>query len=140
MTVALVGIPSNDAALAWCLVDEWIAKACEENPAELEADEIRDACKDGGMQLWLAWDAQAQEPLACMVTSLQKGRDASLFAKIHILTGRQIDRWASLIDEFKRVSKDHGISRIVALARPGYRRVFKTTGAELRHIELVWEL
>lgn len=140
MSVELTIIDKNLLDHYWPLVWEWLVKACNRNPSELCLAEIYHDCTTGEMQLWLACDTEAGEALGCMVTSLKIGKDGSRFAYIHIATGKEMKRWFHLFSEFAATAKEQGCTHVISLARRGWERVLKNTGASVRHIEMKWDL
>ena len=70
--LTLVGIPASRVDKVWPLVKDWLAAALEHGPGLYDISHVKQWCIDREMQLWIAWDADAEKIVAAAVTQIIK--------------------------------------------------------------------
>lgn len=110
----LVQIPTDNVAQAWCLVDEFIAKACERG--EYEKDELQRQCLLGSATLWMIWSGICEAAL--VTTTIQKDKTLLIAA----CGGKGVDGWISLLSELEAWAKKEGKTGIRIYGRRGWAR------------------
>jgi hypothetical protein len=134
MTVAAVLLPPDRIPLVWPMVRPFVETVEKEDPAGVSVADVRDKAESGRMQLWLAWDSEAQTPLAAVGTQIEIGHDNSLIARVLFCTGHDLDRWLMFLSAIEEWAKSVGCSVVKSIARKGYGRKLASVGYRDTHV------
>ena len=121
----------------WPLARDLIHLACKTNGA-FAADDIKDLCKQGAMQLWLVVD-ETDEVLATVVTELRNYPNFKV-CDARIVTGRHMEKWQHHVEDLEIWAKAKGCKKMELFARPGWERVMKPKGYVKTHVQIEKDL
>ena len=121
----------------WSLARDLVQLACETNGA-FDAEDIKDLCKQGAMQLWLVVD-ETDEVLATVVTELRSYPNFKV-CDARIVTGKHMNRWHHHVADLETWAKTKGCKKMELFARPGWEKVMKPKGYQKSHVQLEKDL
>ena len=121
----------------WSLARDLVQLACETNGA-FDAEDIKDLCKQGAMQLWLVVD-ETDEVLATVVTELRSYPNYKV-CDARIVTGKHMNRWHHHVADLETWAKTKGCKKMELFARPGWEKVMKPKGYQKSHVQLEKDL
>lgn len=133
MAVVVTGIPSIGVEKIWPVVEPLIAPSLRYgNGCFLPAD-LRDACMETRMQLWVAVDDARREIIAAVVTRI------AVYPRRKALSvpfggGRRMREWLPLLNEtIEAFAREKGCDFMEGGARKGWVRAagYRTIGAML---------
>ena len=133
MAIQVVGVPSIGVEKIWPQVEPLIAPSLKwANGCFLPVD-LRDACMDTRMQLWIVLDAASREIIAAVVTRI------SVYPRRKALSvpfggGRRMREWLPLLNEtIEGFARHMGCSFMEGGARTGWVRAagYRNIGAML---------
>lgn len=120
VSVRLVGIPSDQAAQVWPLVETWIATVCDRD-GKYRPEDVLARCCTGRAQLWIAWNEAAACALAAIVTQIQRFPRRTE-AEIWLVGGEDRKRWVpEALGTLEAWAREQGCNSIEAAGRPGWR-------------------
>lgn len=129
----LHGIPPEQVAEVWSLVEPWLIDSAERTRGKYSAADIRDGFLSGHAQLWLWHSPTAIGVLVTEISAYPQNR----CCVISTGCGTSPDEWweASLkrIEEFARYA---GCSDMLIICRPGWEKRIRTCGYDKTHVYL----
>tara|TARA_R110000764_G_scaffold65594_3_gene137262 strand:- start:219 stop:632 length:414 start_codon:yes stop_codon:yes gene_type:complete len=117
----------------WPLARDLIQKACDTNGA-FNAEDIKEKCKQGSMQLWLVVD-ETDKVLATVVTEIRTYPNYKV-CDARIVTGIQMSRWHHHVEDLEAWAKEEGCKKMELFARPGWEKVMKPKGYLKTHVQI----
>lgn len=125
----LWGVRKAEIPVAWPMVEELIANACN-NSGLYWPLEIKKELEAGNHQLWVAW---ARDRIrACLVTTLEASQRAAWLRGI-LCSGEDPDDWMEHLETIEQWALAQGCSMIHLMGRPGFERWLKPMGYRKTH-------
>ena len=121
----------------WPLAKDLVQLACDTNGA-FNADDIKDLCKQGAMQLWLVV-SDSDTVLATVVTEIRRYSNYKV-CDARIVTGKQMNLWVHHVDDLEAWARKEGCIKMELFARPGWEKVMKPKGYVKTHVQIEKEL
>jgi len=121
----------------WPLARDLVQLACETNGA-FDAEDIKNFCKQGAMQLWLVID-ETDQVLATVVTELRNYPNFKV-CDARIVTGRDMNTWQHHVADLEIWAKQKGCKKMELFARPGWEKVMKPYGYVKTHVQIEKDL
>lgn len=141
-----VGLVKREALpLAWGIVREWIEAALAHSAQhELSVDDVWAGLCDDEYSLLLMGEANEEgepgPPQACAVLTIAMNPRKRYLGMIAV-GGGQLDTWLpGLFETCKRIAVQAGCEQIVAMGRPGWRRIMRPWRVHERATVLTYEL
>ena len=138
MTTNLIQFSKEEIDKVWPLAKELVHKACIRAGGFISEEHIKEHCKQGTMQLWLA-TTEDNEVLCVGVTEIRKYPNYSV-CDAKIVTGKRYKEWFDQIDKVAEWAKEQGCKKMEIFSRPGYVPLFKKKGYVATHIQVEKEL
>lgn len=129
----LLQVPAHEVPAYWPDVEPFIDRAMERG-GRYDVLDIRKACLEGKMQLWIVYD-EPDEIKAVSVTEILQYPRMKVFS-IMILTGEDRESWVDHANFLMEQGRKWGCKRLEAWARPGWTRVMR----DWRHTHSLLEI
>lgn len=124
-------VPLRDVPVVWPRVKFWLDEAMEGSLGE-SSDDLYRACLEDRAQLWTL-------PKAAAVSRVIQARKKVLH--IVALGGEGVDEWiGEFVSEWKDFARKNGCVSLLAIGRPGWKRVFPRIGFSVKKITGVCEV
>ena len=124
--VRCVGVTVRGVALAWPLIEGWVAEALQRGKADQTPDDILRFLQAGSAQLWLAWPAGGRAR-GCCVTELVEGARGRTCGLV-VVGGEGFDDWRAALEPIKAWARAQGCVRLEASGRAGWERKLAADG------------
>ena len=141
--VNVLHIQSKDIERFWSLVHFMIAESLKYSGGFASPHHIKEELMTGAMQLFVVFgsdDGVKNKVFGCLVTRITELPNLRQLEGI-LLTGEKRELWQ---DEMAEMIENFGIQndckRLCMLARPGWSKVVKKYGWNVKHVELQKEL
>jgi len=141
--VSVLTIVAKDVERFWSLVHFMIAESLKYSGNFAKAEHIKKELMNGTMQLFMVFgsdDGIKNKVFGCLVTRITDQPNLRQLEGI-ILTGEKRELWqdemANMIEHF---AIQNDCKRLCMLARPGWSRVVKKYGWQVKHVELQKDL
>lgn len=141
--VDVLAVMAKDVERFWPLVHFMIAEALKYSGGFASPHHIKEELIKGTMQLFIVFgsdDGEKQKVFGCLVTRITDQPNLRQLEGI-ILTGEKRELWqddmAEMIEHF---AIQNDCKRLCMLARPGWSRVVKKYGWNVKHVELQKDL
>ncbi len=121
-SASLVPVPSVHIGIVWPAIADRVGRACERSFGKFTPDYLRRELVGERMQLWLAW-ADGEAKAICITRTTE--HEAAKALEFIIVTGEDRENWQHLKCEIEAWGRSIGCTIAQAVARPGWRRVFK---------------
>ena len=120
------GITSNFIEQAWEYVEDYISDALKHGIGEYTTDDIKQACQEQRMQLWIKWDDD--EVKGAFVTQLLNYPQLKVLLVL-LLGGDEFKEWRDEVDEvLLRFGKEHDCKYVEFFGRKGWTKFLKDLG------------
>ena len=127
----------------WSLVHFMIAEALVYSGKYAEPNDIKELLLSGDNQLFLIFGSEGEESnkvYGVVTTRIFKNPNFKELQGL-ICTGQKMNLWEDkLIQMLETFGKLNGCKRIIALMRPGYKKVMPKYGYKVKHIKFEKEL
>ena len=134
----LLNLKKFEVENVWSLARDLVQLACETNGA-FDADDIKDLCKQGAMQLWLVID-ETDEVLATVVTELRSYPNYKV-CDARIVTGRHMSRWHHHVADLETWAKAKGCKKNGVVCKTRMGESYETKkGYAKSHVQLEKDL
>ena len=121
----------------WPLARDLVQSACETNDS-FDAEDIKEFCKQGAMQLWLVV-SDFDTVLATVVTEVRNYPNYKV-CDARIVTGQKMKLWIHHLADLEKWAKDQGCKKMELFARPGWEKIMKKKGYKKTHVQIEKEL
>ncbi len=116
------GITSQFVEPAWEYVEDYIADALKHGIGEYTIDDIKQACQEQRMQLWIKWDDE--EVKGVFVTQILNYPQLKVLLVL-LLSGNNFKEWRDETDELlTRFAKEKECKYIELFGRKGWGKGF----------------
>lgn len=141
--VSVLPIKPADVDKCWPLVHFLIAEALKYSGQYAEAHHIKEFLVKGEMHLFIMFgsdDGETNKVFGCCVTRFFNNPNYKELQGL-ICTGSKMHLWEKdLVDILETFAKINECKRVKALMRPGYKKVMKKYGWNIKHYEFQKEL
>ena len=134
MTTNLIQFSKEEIDKVWPLAKELVHKACIRAGGFISEEHIKEHCKQGTMQLWMAV-TDANEILCVGVTEIRDYPNYKV-CDAKIVTGKRYKEWFDQIDKVAEWAKEQGCKKMELFARPGWEKVMKPKGYVKTHVQI----
>ena len=138
MTTNLIQFSKEEIDKVWPLAKELVHKACIRAGGFTSEEHIKENCKQGTMQLWLAV-TDTNEILCVGVTEIRDYPNYKV-CDAKIVTGKRYKEWFDQIDKVAEWAKEQGCKKMELFARPGWEKIMKPKGYVKTHVQIEKDL
>lgn len=117
---ALFEIGVNDLPKAWPMLAPLIEKACAHSGGDFTPKGVVDGMFEGRFQLQAL--VQGAEPLAVMVTSIERAPSGETILFVNLVGGRGMEDWTPFQPQLLEAARSYGCTRLRAIGRKGLTR------------------
>lgn len=122
-SVELVRVPKDGVSKAWPLAAPLLEKAVNRTE-KVTLSGLRESMISGDMQLWLVYDTASNSVLAACGTELATYVSGFKTARLLLLGGLDLDRWAFFLANFEKWAKEEGCDAVEMVGRKGWGKMF----------------
>lgn len=141
--VDILPIKPEEISKYWPLADFMVREALKYSGQFAEAEDIKDALINAEMQLFLAFGHEGDSVNKVFAVAVTRVTDLERLRQLEgiICTGTKRELWTEkMADMMELFAKQGECDRICMLMRPGWSKIMKEFGWEMKHIEMVKEL
>jgi hypothetical protein len=119
------GIQSAFVEQAWTYVEEYIVNSLKHGIGEYTPEDIKQACIENRMQLWVKWDDEASDTTGAFVTQILNYPQLNVLLVL-LLGGKEFLEWREEVDELlHRFGKEHDCKYVEFFGRKGWGNYLK---------------
>jgi len=134
----MVAIKPDQVATAWPHLNTGMEKMLKFSLNLHNGDSIRDRCISGDWLLFCMFDEG--EPVVSIVADIREGDGCRVF-DVGFCWGSRVDEWIDEIyHSFEQVARECGCGAIAFNGRPGWRKLAREFGFEMRTMVFTKEL
>lgn len=109
----------------WHLIDKYVDGAAKYTHGRYTSDDIRQRFKNGGQQLWVAYDDKVY---GFVITEVMKYPQMVALV-MHFTGGTELPKWKNeMLSVLQSFAKDAGCQTIESFGRTGWKKVFNKDG------------
>jgi hypothetical protein len=124
-----------DIDQVWADIESYIEGAAKYTHGRYTADDIRQTFKEGGQQLWIAYDDKVYGAVITEIISYPQMRTLIM----HFTGGVELPKWKDdMLAMLRRFAKDHQCKVIESYGRSGWKRIFKNDGFNSKFNPFTW--
>ena len=117
----IVGIQSGEVDKWWSHVESYVAKALKYGVGEYTTDDIKQACKEAKMQLWVYADEKNR---GVFITQILNYPQLNILLVL-LLSGDNFKEWRDEVDELlTRYAKEKDCKFVELYGRKGWGKAF----------------
>jgi hypothetical protein len=114
-----------DIDQVWADIESYIEGAAKYTHGRYTADDIRQTFKEGGQQLWIAYDDKIYGAVITEIMEYPQMRALVM----HFTGGIQLPKWKNeMLSVLRSFAKDNNCQTIESFGRTGWKKVFSKDG------------
>lgn len=134
----MAAISPDQVASVWPTLNTGMDKMLKYSLHLHNADSIRERCMSGDWLLFCMY--QGPEPVVSIVADIRQGDGCRVF-EVGFCWGSRIDEWIDEVyQSFERVARECGCGAIAFNGRPGWRKLGRQFGFEMKTMIFTKEL
>lgn len=127
-------VPPEMLVVTWPKVRGFLQKSADRTYGRYELDDILMTCTDYDATMWVAFDQATMEIVGVVITGFRQ-YPRKRYLDMHFIGGvpGTGQKWKTpMLDTLRRWAKDNNCDGIESAGRPGWARMFKDQGYELK--------
>ena len=141
--IDILSVMRKDVENLWPLAHFMVAEGLRHAGNTYSAEDIKQECKEGTMQLFLAFGSDDGVENKVFMVCVSRMTDHPLKRQLEVvlLSGKKRELWEDKITEYlEHIALQNDCHRISILARPGWKKLGDRWGFKIKNYEFVKEL